>query len=48
MVSFFIFIVATRVLMVPVFRNEQDCAVSCGCSVVKRARKCRIREKSTV
>jgi hypothetical protein len=34
--------------MVLVFRDEQDCAVSCGCSVVKGAHKCRIGEKPTI
>jgi translocator assembly and maintenance protein 41 len=41
-------ILATRGLMVLVFRDEQDCAVSCGCSIVKRTRKCRIREKHKI
>lgn len=34
--------------MILVFRDEQDCAVSCGYSVIKRARKCRIGEKPTI
>ena len=46
--EFFSFLVAMRDLMVLVFRDEQDCAVSCGCSVVKRARKCRIGEEPTI
>ena len=46
MVSFFL--VATRALMILVFRDEQDCAVPCGCPIVKRACKCRIREEPTI
>ena len=36
MVSFLCPVIIAKILMNSVFRDEQDCAVSCSCSVVER------------